>query len=109
MSDDTALAELVWENEGGRVLRLVAVAPGSPRTAGVRVGRIYDPVAEHDGTRVLVDRLWPRGMTRSRARIESGARLPPRRPHFVRGITTTRSALRSSAAAIGASSTPASK
>ena len=70
MSDDTALAELVWENEGGRVLRLVAGAPGSPRTAGVRVGRIYDPVSEHDGTRVLVDRLWPRGMTRSRARID---------------------------------------
>jgi uncharacterized protein YeaO (DUF488 family) len=70
MSDDTALAELVWENEGGRVLGLVAGAPGSPRTAGVRVGRIYDPVTEHDGTRVLVDRLWPRGMTRSRARID---------------------------------------
>ena len=109
MSDDTALAELVWENEGGRVLRLVAGAPGSPRTAGVRVGRIYDPVGEHDGTRVLVDRLWPRGMTRSRARIDEWCKAAARRPHFVRGITTTRSASRSSAAAIGTSSTPASK
>jgi len=35
----------------------------------VRVGRIYDPPGEYDGFRVLVDRLWPRGMTRSRAEI----------------------------------------
>jgi uncharacterized protein YeaO (DUF488 family) len=38
--------------------------------ATVRVGRIYDPAAEHDGHRVLVDRLWPRGMSRSRAGID---------------------------------------
>jgi len=70
MSDDITAAELAWENEGGRVLRLVRGAPSSPRPAGVRLGRIYDPVSEHDGTRVLVDRLWPRGMTRSRAQID---------------------------------------
>ena len=49
MSDDTAFAELVWENEGGRVLRLVPGAPGPQRAAGVHVGRIYDPVGDHDG------------------------------------------------------------
>jgi uncharacterized protein YeaO (DUF488 family) len=26
----------------------------------VRVRRIYEPVSEQDGIRVLVDRLWPR-------------------------------------------------
>jgi uncharacterized protein YeaO (DUF488 family) len=30
--------------------------------AGVRTKRIYDPPDAADGVRVLVDRLWPRGM-----------------------------------------------
>jgi uncharacterized protein YeaO (DUF488 family) len=36
----------------------------------VRVGRVYDEATKQDGHRVLVDRLWPRGMSRSRADIE---------------------------------------
>jgi uncharacterized protein YeaO (DUF488 family) len=35
----------------------------------VRVRRIYEPVTEQDGIRVLVDRLWPRGMSKNRAEI----------------------------------------
>ena len=38
-------------------------------TLTVRVARIYDQATEHDGNRVLVDRLWPRGMSKSRAEI----------------------------------------
>ena len=34
-------------------------------TTGVRFRRIYDPPEPDDGHRVLVDRLWPRGVTRS--------------------------------------------
>ena len=40
------------------------------RTLDVRVRRIYDPPGE-DGQRVLVDRLWPRGITRERAALEA--------------------------------------
>ena len=47
-------------------------APQPPAT--VRVRRIYDPATEQDGLRVLVDRLWPRGMSRSRARIDEWCR-----------------------------------
>jgi len=36
----------------------------------VRVRRIYEPPAPEDGIRVLVDRLWPRGMSATRAHIE---------------------------------------
>lgn len=36
----------------------------------LRIKRIYDPAAESDGYRILVDRLWPRGMTRDRAELE---------------------------------------
>lgn len=33
----------------------------------VRVRRVYDKPAADDGARVLVDRLWPRGLTKARA------------------------------------------
>lgn len=37
----------------------------------VRVKRVYEPPAEGDGFRLLVDRLWPRGLARERARIDA--------------------------------------
>ena len=36
----------------------------------VRVGRAYDQPTDHDGTRVLVDRLWPRGLTKAKAALD---------------------------------------
>ncbi len=36
----------------------------------LRVKRAYDAPAPDDGVRVLVDRLWPRGITKARARID---------------------------------------
>jgi len=35
----------------------------------IQIKRIYDPPAPEDGTRILVDRLWPRGVSKERARI----------------------------------------
>jgi uncharacterized protein YeaO (DUF488 family) len=32
--------------------------------------RVYDPPGTGDGTRILVDRLWPRGIARDKARID---------------------------------------
>jgi uncharacterized protein YeaO (DUF488 family) len=40
----------------------------------VRVKRVYDPVARDDGYRVLVDHVWPRGVTRERAGLDEWAR-----------------------------------
>lgn len=37
---------------------------------GIQVKRVYDPPSPSDGTRVLVDRLWPRGLTRDAARVD---------------------------------------
>lgn len=37
---------------------------------GIRVKRVYDPPSPSDGTRVLVDRLWPRGLTEDAARVD---------------------------------------
>jgi len=36
----------------------------------LRLKRIYAPPAPDDGVRVLVDRLWPRGLTRRQARVD---------------------------------------
>jgi uncharacterized protein YeaO (DUF488 family) len=36
----------------------------------VRVRRIYDEPTPDDGARVLVDRLWPRGVSKARAQID---------------------------------------
>ncbi|MEU6920747.1 DUF488 family protein [Streptomyces sp. NPDC046631] len=36
----------------------------------VRVRRVYEPKEEGDGTRVLVDRLWPRGESKEKAAID---------------------------------------
>jgi uncharacterized protein YeaO (DUF488 family) len=45
--------------------------PGSPGRQRVRIKRIYDPPARGDGYRVLVDRLWPRGVSKSRASLDA--------------------------------------
>jgi uncharacterized protein YeaO (DUF488 family) len=37
----------------------------------IRIKRIYDDAAEEDGHRVLVDRLWPRGISRERAHLDA--------------------------------------
>ena len=36
----------------------------------VRVARIYDEPSADDGRRILVDRLWPRGVSKERARLD---------------------------------------
>ena len=38
--------------------------------AEVRIGRVYDEPQDDDGVRVLVDRIWPRGMTKERAALD---------------------------------------
>ena len=37
----------------------------------VRLKRVYDPPSPHDGVRVLVDRLWPRGLTKEAAALDA--------------------------------------
>jgi uncharacterized protein YeaO (DUF488 family) len=34
------------------------------------IRRVYEPPGTDDGTRVLVDRLWPRGISKDKARID---------------------------------------
>jgi uncharacterized protein YeaO (DUF488 family) len=43
-------------------------------TLDVRAKRIYDPPDESDGYRILIDHVWPRGVSRERARLDEWAR-----------------------------------
>jgi len=36
----------------------------------LRIKRVYEPPDAGDGARVLVDQLWPRGLSRERAKID---------------------------------------
>ncbi|BDY26881.1 DUF488 domain-containing protein [Mycolicibacterium mageritense] len=41
-----------------------------PSKARIRVRRVYEDPSPDDGARVLVDRLWPRGVSKERADLE---------------------------------------
>ncbi len=43
-------------------------------TKRVAVKRVYERPASSDGTRVLVDRLWPRGLSKARASVDKWLR-----------------------------------
>jgi uncharacterized protein YeaO (DUF488 family) len=36
----------------------------------VKLKRVYEPATPDDGTRILVDRLWPRGLSKAEARVD---------------------------------------
>jgi uncharacterized protein YeaO (DUF488 family) len=36
----------------------------------VAIKRVYEDPTESDGRRILVDRLWPRGLTKEKARVD---------------------------------------
>ena len=43
-------------------------------TLDIRVKRVYEPAQPNDGYRVLIDHVWPRGISRERARLDEWAR-----------------------------------
>jgi uncharacterized protein YeaO (DUF488 family) len=42
--------------------------------SGIRIRRVYDPPSSADGTRVLVDRIWPRGLRKADAKLDDWAK-----------------------------------
>ena len=40
----------------------------------IRVKRVYEPAEPDDGYRVLVDRVWPRGVSKERAAVDEWSR-----------------------------------
>jgi uncharacterized protein YeaO (DUF488 family) len=40
----------------------------------IRVKRVYEPAGRADGYRILIDRLWPRGVSHDRAKLDAWER-----------------------------------
>jgi uncharacterized protein YeaO (DUF488 family) len=36
----------------------------------IRIKRVYDTVSDEDGFRILIDRLWPRGMSKEKVNVD---------------------------------------
>lgn len=37
----------------------------------IRIKRVYDPPGADDGLRILIDRLWPRGLAKSKLKLDA--------------------------------------
>lgn len=46
------------------------MANRKPKPGDIRVKRVYEAPEPSDGTRILVDRLWPRGLTKETAHVD---------------------------------------
>src|SRR6476646_30617 len=89
------------------MLDRVIVRTAMTTTTAIQVKRVYEPASDKDGVRVLVDGLWPRGLSKpaaavdlwlkdigpSRALRQWFNRDPSRWAEFVRRYTAERDAL----------------
>jgi len=58
-----------------REKKKAAAAKRTPRAAAlIKIKRAYDPPEAGDGLRVLIDRLWPRGMPKARLKLDAWVR-----------------------------------
>jgi uncharacterized protein YeaO (DUF488 family) len=70
MSNSLSSWDLLLGGVGQNILQV-----GDLALAGrIKVKRIYEAPAKGDGLRVLVDRMWPRGMTKEAAAIDTWMR-----------------------------------
>jgi uncharacterized protein YeaO (DUF488 family) len=51
--------------------RKAVAKKSSAKSAAIRIKRAYDPPAGDDGLRILIDRLWPRGLSKGRLKIDA--------------------------------------
>ena len=55
---------------GGNFLRVLRGVWANNHMTNIRIKRAYEEPDREDGTRILVDRLWPRGLTKEKARVD---------------------------------------
>jgi uncharacterized protein YeaO (DUF488 family) len=49
----------------------VRKTPVRKTSAPIRIKRVYDPPSASDGLRILIDRLWPRGLAKSKLKLDA--------------------------------------
>ena len=47
----------------------ITTVPRAPRSSAINIKRVYDSPSPDDGFRILIDRLWPRGLTKKGANV----------------------------------------
>ena len=52
---------------------MAVIEPGTRETM-IQIKRVYDPPARTDGVRLLVERLWPRGLKKEAAKLDGWLR-----------------------------------
>ncbi len=45
-----------------------------PKSVAIAIKRAYDPPAAKDGLRILIDRLWPRGVSKAKLKLDAWPR-----------------------------------
>ena len=51
--------------------KAAAGKPSRKAAPPIRIKRAYDPPSEDDGLRILIDRLWPRGLAKSELKLDA--------------------------------------
>jgi uncharacterized protein YeaO (DUF488 family) len=64
----------LWFLSAARADALTPVPAREESRIDIRLKRAHDPPDPADGFRVLVDRLWPRGISRERAKLDAWER-----------------------------------
>jgi len=59
---------------GGGPRRAASRGPRRPRSGSIAIKRAYDEPAAQDGRRILVDRLWPRGIAKAALKLDAWPR-----------------------------------
>jgi uncharacterized protein YeaO (DUF488 family) len=69
-------ARAVVSRRQAEALHGILVRPncGSGAHHAIRIKRVYEPPARGDGFRVLVDRVWPRGLSKDKAGLDHWAK-----------------------------------
>lgn len=55
-------------------VRSAARSRAKRRASTIAIKRAYDKPSPQDGVRILIDRLWPRGLTKAKLKIDAWAR-----------------------------------
>jgi uncharacterized protein YeaO (DUF488 family) len=56
----------------------------------LKLKRAYQPGTRSDGTRILVERLWARGLSKETLRVDAWLKMSVRAPNFDSGSATIR-------------------
>ena len=60
----------VYPSIGFKIESIEKLDPVLLNKMDVAIKRVYEPVEKGDGQRILIDRLWPRGLSKEKAKVD---------------------------------------